>query len=145
MKVIEIKANIDDMSGELLSLVAQKLLSAGALDAILIPCTMKKGRAGTLLQVLTRVEDREKISALILRETSSIGLRYREMERTELERETREVEVTHNGRAGKCRVKIARLGSEILNVKPEADDLIELSETLGLTIRETSRLVSESL
>ena len=73
--VTELRANIDDMTGEDLGFAAERLLAAGALDVSYIPLQMKKGRPGVLLLCLCRPEDGDRLAAEILCHTTTFGVR----------------------------------------------------------------------
>ena len=85
-RVTELKANIDDMTGEELAYACAKLRNAGALDVSLVPAAMKKGRSGQILEVLCRPETADALAAAILRETSTFGVRRADLSRYELDR-----------------------------------------------------------
>ncbi len=74
-------ANIDDMTGEAFGYLMERLMAEGALDASLIPMTMKKGRPGVMVQVVAKVEDEEKLGNLLLRESTTLGVRLVRMRR----------------------------------------------------------------
>ena len=112
-----IEANVDDMTGELAAHAISQLLEAGALDAWALPITMKKGRPGLILSALTTVASLAVIETVLLRETSSIGLRRIGVSRTERPRETFEVETLF----GKLPVKVARGPYGPPQLKPEFD------------------------
>ena len=80
------------MNPQLFGVVMDKLLAAGALDVFYTPIQMKKNRPGTLLSVIAAPAAREKLTAIIFRETTTIGVRYREMTRECLDRETQTVD-----------------------------------------------------
>ena len=84
--VAELRANIDDMTGEELAYACEKLRAAGALDVTLVPALMKKGRPGHLLEVLCAPGSADALAAAILRETSTFGVRRADMPRYELAR-----------------------------------------------------------
>src|SRR5262249_53383198 len=77
-----VEANLDDATGELLGHALAALLAAGALDAWASPITMKKGRPGHVLSALAPLEDLSRISEVMLRETTSIGVRCYPVSRT---------------------------------------------------------------
>ena len=77
---------LDDLSPQVLAWVAESALAAGAMDVMLTPVIMKKGRPGTLLTVLCSEKKRPMLERLILRETSTLGMRIRHDERSCLER-----------------------------------------------------------
>ena len=74
-EVTELKANIDDMTGEALGLALERLLEAGALDVSYAPAAMKKNRPGVLLTCLCRPGDADRLAAEVLRHTSTFGVR----------------------------------------------------------------------
>jgi len=110
--VVELRANIDDMTGEDLAFACDKLRAAGALDVSLAPLLMKKGRPGNLLIALVRPEMADEMAAAILRETTTFGVRRIDYARYELEREVL---------PGDVRVKVGR-GYGVEKSKPEFAD-----------------------
>jgi len=112
-----LEANIDDMTGELAAHAISKLLEAGALDAWALPITMKKGRPGLVLSALGNAASLSVLETVLLRETSSIGLRRIAVGRTERPREMLEVATAF----GKIPVKIARGPYGPPQIKPEFD------------------------
>ena len=84
--VTVLECQLDDMNPELVAAAAQRLLADGALDVVLAPVQMKKFRPGTLLTVLCRPADRERLAGRLLAETTTFGLRWHECRREELER-----------------------------------------------------------
>ena len=84
--ILSLETNIDDCSGEALSYTMQQLLDAGALDAFCIPIYMKKNRPACLLKVLCNPEQRTEMESIIFRNTTTIGIRIQEMQRTKLPR-----------------------------------------------------------
>jgi len=111
----QIDANVDDMSSELCAPALDAMFAAGALDAWWTPITMKKGRPALTLSALATFDKRGAVIAAILRETTSIGVRYQQLERTTLERSF--VEVTT--RFGIIPIKVARDGNLVINAAPE--------------------------
>jgi len=85
-RVVELKANIDDMTGEELAYAAAKLRKLGALDVSLVQALMKKGRPGQILEVMCRPEQADGLAAAILRETTTFGVRRADLSRYELDR-----------------------------------------------------------
>ena len=112
--VAVIEANIDDSTPEVLGYAMERLLEAGALDVTLEPLLMKKNRPGSLLRVIAPPESREALAALVLAETSTLGVRIYDAERRVQERRVQEVATRH----GRVRVKVAANGT----FAPEYDD-----------------------
>jgi hypothetical protein len=97
---------------------------------------MKKNRPGTLLSVIAPPDARERLTSMIFRETTTIGVRYRDMARECLDRETVTVETPH----GSIRIKVARRGGEILNASPEFDDCVRIASERGKPVKEIQAL-----
>jgi hypothetical protein len=116
--VTVLETALDDLSPQVLAWVAEQALAAGAMDVMLTPVIMKKGRPGTLLTVLCSDEKRPVLERLILRETSTLGMRIRREERSCLERRHVTVQTAY----GEIRVKIGTLDGEVLNAAPEFED-----------------------
>jgi uncharacterized protein (TIGR00299 family) protein len=121
--VVTIEAEIDDMNPQIFGLLMERLLAEGALDVFYTPIQMKKNRPGTLLTVIASPASRERLTGTIFRETTTIGVRYREMTRECLDRELVPVETP----LGPVRMKVARRNGELLNASPEFDDCVRLA------------------
>jgi uncharacterized protein (DUF111 family) len=109
---------LDDLSPQILAYVAETALASGALDVMLTPVIMKKGRPGTLLTVLCNPSDSPALERLILSETSTLGVRVRQDRRSCLDRRYTTVSTPY----GDIRIKIGSLAGETLNVAPEFED-----------------------
>lgn len=118
-----LEANLDDMTGETLGYVMTRLLDAGAFDVFFTPIQMKKNRPASKLSVLVAPVDREKITALILAETSTLGVRYQNWHRTIMKRTFEEVETPY----GAVHLKIATYG-KTKKVTPEYADCAQLAQ-----------------
>jgi len=126
--VAVIEANIDDSTPEVLGYALERLIEAGALDASFEPIYMKKNRPGTLLRVIARPEDREALAAIVLAETSTLGLRIHSAERRVQSREFVEVATPH----GVVRMKVAGHGG----YAPEYEDCRTLAIAAGVPLRQ---------
>jgi len=93
--VLVIEANIDDSTPQILAFALERLMDAGALDVSLQHLTMKKGRPGMLLQVISRPEDRDKLTAILFAETSTLGVRFYAADRLVQSRSSVEVGTSH--------------------------------------------------
>jgi uncharacterized protein (DUF111 family) len=109
-----------------------RLLAEGALDVFYTPVQMKKNRPGTLLTIIAPPHARERLAALVFTESTSIGVRYREMMRECLDREIVMVETP----LGSVRFKIARRGGAILNASPEFDDCARIAAERGVPLKD---------
>ncbi len=126
-RVVVVEANIDDSSPQVLGYAQERLLEAGALDVTLTSLLMKKNRPGTLLRVIARPEDRERLAAIVFSETSTLGLRMYEAERRVQARQIREVETPY----GRVRVKVSEAG----DFAPEYDDCLRLAREHGVALK----------
>ena len=136
MSVVVIEAEIDDMNPQIFGVVMDRLLAGGALDVFYTSIQMKKNRPGTLLSVVARPDARERLTAIIFRETTTIGVRYREMTRECLDREEVNVETA----LGPVRVKVARRDGRVVNASPEFDDCVRLAEQHDRPVKEIQAL-----
>jgi pyridinium-3,5-bisthiocarboxylic acid mononucleotide nickel chelatase len=130
--LIQIEANIDDLSPEVMAYVLERLLECGVRDAWLSPIQMKKGRAATLLGVLCQRDALGRVGELLFEETSTFGFRYFPVERQILQREWQDVET----RYGTVPVKIGRQGEKIYSLAPEYEACRHLARQEGRPLKE---------
>jgi uncharacterized protein (TIGR00299 family) protein len=130
--IVVIEANIDDMTPQNLAYVTERLLDAGALDAVTMPIQMKKGRPGQLLQVLAPSNRREALEQMIFLETTSIGLRYYTAARSVLERESISVKTEF----GDISIKVSRRNGQVLNFAPEYEDCARIARASNVPLKE---------
>lgn len=125
--VLLIEANIDDTTPQVLGYAMDSLFSAGALDVTLCPLLMKKNRPGHLLSVVAKVEDKDALAALILRETTTLGLRISSAERRTLARDFVPVETPW----GPVKMKVSTAG-----FAPEFDDCQALARAHNVPLKD---------
>jgi uncharacterized protein (TIGR00299 family) protein len=130
--IMVIETNIDDMNPQIYEYVSERLFDAGALDVFLTQIMMKKMRPAVKLSVLCDREKMKEIIDIILRETTSIGVRYHETSRIKLERRIEKIETGY----GTVRVKISGAGKRHLTVTPEYEDCREISTTKKIPLSE---------
>ncbi len=116
--VTVIEANVDDMNPEHYPSVSERLFAAGALDVTLTPLTMKKGRPGTLIRVLAQPEASDAAVDVLLRETSTLGVRLHDARRVKVPRHVLRVDTPY----GEIAVKASYIDGRLRDVAPEADD-----------------------
>lgn len=133
-KVAVLETALDDANPQHVSATVQNLLAAGALDAMVAPVTMKKGRAGLWLVVVAETADAQRLAELIARETPTLGVRMREDARFELPRRAEVVET----RYGKVAIKIATLPGGGERAMPEFDSVQEVAARAGATLAEVA-------
>jgi hypothetical protein len=134
--VVVIEAEIDDMNPQIFGVLMDQLLEAGALDVFYTPIQMKKSRPGTLLTVVAPPAIRTRLTALIFRESTTIGVRFREMHRECLDRDTVVVDTP----LGAVRFKVARRDGAIMNASPEFDDCVRLASEHGRPVKDVQAL-----
>jgi uncharacterized protein (TIGR00299 family) protein len=125
--VAVLETHLDDRTGEELAYLLERLLEAGALDAAYAPLVMKKGRPGVALTCMARPEERDQVREVLLRESGTLGVRERLVERTVLPREVREVET----RFGPLAVKVSGDRAE-----PEYEPCARAAREHGIPLRE---------
>ena len=133
-RVAVLETALDDDNPQFVAALIPRLIEAGALDAMVVPSVMKKGRLGSWLVVIADPVAVDALARLVLTESSTLGVRVRFEERVELERRVTEV-VTPFGRV---RVKIASLPGGGERVVPEFEAVRELAERTGRSLREIS-------
>jgi uncharacterized protein (TIGR00299 family) protein len=126
-----IEANLDDLLPELAPDAAAACFAAGALDVWTTPAQMKRGRPGFVISALARPADEDAVATAMLRETSTLGVRIARLDRIELERESRIVQV-----AGEpVRVKVGRLDGRVVNLAPEHADCERAARITGAPVK----------
>jgi uncharacterized protein (TIGR00299 family) protein len=132
-EIAVLETNIDDMDPRLFEHVMELLLKAGALDVYLTNILMKKSRPAVKLTVLCAGEKRRELSDIILRETTTLGVRHSRMGRSVLPRETLQAKTKY----GNVRVKVAKFG-DVVKRMPEFEDLKRAARKHGATMAEVS-------
>ena len=139
-RVVVIESEIDDMNPQIFGVLMDRLHAAGALDVFYAPIQMKKNRPGTLVSVVALPEDREALTALLFRETTTIGVRFREMDRERLDRDRVTVETP----LGPVRFKVAARGGDVVNASPEFDDCLRLAERHDLSVKAVQAIATKA-
>lgn len=130
-EMLVIETNIDDMNPQLFDHVMDRLFAAGARDVFLAPIQMKKNRPATLLSVIAEPRHRQKLSEIIFKETSTLGLRYHPVSRMILKRETKKVKT----RFGAVTVKIIEQLDGTKRAAPEYDDLKRIARANNIPLK----------
>ncbi|MFT3783833.1 MAG: nickel pincer cofactor biosynthesis protein LarC [Nibricoccus sp.] len=138
---VVLECNIDDMTGEAIGYVLEKLFAAGASDAWATPIVMKKSRPALTLSALCSIEEEAAITNVFLRETSTLGLRRREVGKIMLDRKVEEIATSF----GPVRVKTGWLEGRAIKSKVEHEDLRRIATDRGLPLRDVERTVYAEL
>lgn len=128
--LVELRANLDDATGELVAYALERLLAAGALDAWAAPLVMKKGRPAVQLACLARPEQAPALAGLFLRETPTLGVRWSAAERLAAGRDWVEAATPW----GPVRVKRKLLGGQVAGAAPEYEDCAAIARAHGVPL-----------
>ncbi len=139
-QIVVLECEIDDMNPQLFGFVMDRLYAAGALEVYFASVQMKKNRPGTLLTILARPAQRQELSSIVFRETTTIGVRYHQVTRERLAREIVEVATAF----GAVRFKIARLGGAIVNASPEFEDCLRLASARKVPVKDVQAAASKA-
>ncbi|MCX7626402.1 MAG: nickel pincer cofactor biosynthesis protein LarC [Candidatus Sumerlaeaceae bacterium] len=130
-KLVLVQTEIDDMPGEYAGYLQERLFHDGALDVVFAPIQMKKNRPGISIQCLVEIEKLAAIKGVLLRESTTFGVKVIHIDRYCLQREIHEINCTW----GKIRVKIALWsGNEVLKVAPEYEDCRRIALEHGVPL-----------
>jgi uncharacterized protein (TIGR00299 family) protein len=136
-----VECNIDDMNPELYDYVIDAFFAAGAKDVYINPVIMKKSRPAVKLSVLCNPEDELAVNEVFFRETSTLGVRRTQVEKTMLERRMTVVHTPH----GDIRVKSAYYRGKWIKSKPEYDDCLAAAKARKIPITQIYRDVEKAL
>ena len=140
-KLFLLETNIDDLSPQTLGFVMERAFELGCFDCWFTPIQMKKNRPATMISILCEPEKRHVFTELLYKETSTLGVRIGEVERNCLPRETVKVATEF----GAVDVKIARYKNEIVNAKPEYEQIREIALKSNKSLREVEKEVLNKL
>lgn len=128
-EIAVLETNLDDVTGEILGHVVDKLIQEGAKDVSIIPMFTKKNRPGQILKVIADKTDATHLTHILMRETGTLGVRIYPCERHILNRETIQMDIILDDVRETVDVKVARDSKgEILQIKPEYDDVKRIAE-----------------
>ncbi len=139
--VAVIESHIDNMSGEILGGLMERLFTAGALDVTYTPIQMKKNRPATLVTIICPPEDGERLALLLLRETSTLGVRIQQVQRRKAQR-TQELIATP---FGPMLVKIKRLGLRIIDANPEYEECQRIARERDIPLTDVYKIARQAI
>jgi hypothetical protein len=131
-RILVLETEIDDMPPQLFGPLMDRLTAAGALDVFYTAIQMKKGRPGVLVTLLCEPGRREALEEVLFSETTTLGVRRQEWDRTALERERVVVETAY----GPVAIKIGRRGARVYNAQPEFEDCRKAADARGVPVKE---------
>jgi|TARA_B100001971_G_C18217306_1_gene554736 uncharacterized protein (TIGR00299 family) protein len=135
--IILLETNIDDASGEIIGYVQNLLIEKGCRDVWVTPIQMKKNRPSILLSVLTDAKDEKDIVEIIMKETPTLGIRRKSVERHIASREIVPVSIPY----GDIKVKIKKLNGKIIQINPEYEDCAKLAKSTGIPLHKIYEMV----
>ena len=135
--LVLLETNIDDMNPQIYGYLMERLFAEKAADVWFTPIQMKKNRPAIMLSVLASSSLEAKLSEIIMKETSTLGIRSRTVSRHMAHREI----IALDSSLGRAHAKIKRFGQDILAVSPEYDDCRKLAMEHNLPLHEVSRIV----
>jgi uncharacterized protein (TIGR00299 family) protein len=139
-RVAVLECEIDDMNPQIFGVLMERLYAAGALEVFYSAVQMKKNRPGTLMTIIAKPEQRDTMTEIVFRESTTIGVRHQELSRECLDREM----VTVTTSVGPVRFKVASRDGRVLNAQPEFEDLAKLSEQRGIPIKDVQALAHKA-
>ncbi|WP_130859387.1 nickel insertion protein [Gracilibacillus phocaeensis] len=139
--MMKIEVNLDDTPGEWLGYVMDRLFASGANDVYYTPIYMKKNRPAVQLQLLCDKKLLETMKEILLKETTTLGIRYYPLSVYRMERETRQVET----KWGRVRVKQGLYNGELLKESPEYEDCRRLAEANQIPLKMVYQAVWKQL
>lgn len=135
-RIVELRCNVDDMTGEAVGFALEQLMTGGALDAFTVPIGMKKSRPGVLITVLCREELKEAMVHLLMKHTTTLGVREFPCQRYTLSRTMETVNTLY----GVVRKKVS-FGYGVRREKFEYDDLAKIAREQALSIAEVLKKI----
>src|SRR5713101_4995002 len=139
--VTVIESNIDNMTGELLGALMQRLLAAGALDVSYTPIQMKKNRPAVMITVICQLEEGDSLAQLLLSESSTLGVRISQVQRLKAQRTLERIETP----IGSMSIKVKRLGARIISATPEYEECQRLALERGLPLEEVYQVAQHAI
>ena len=131
-RLVMLDTNIDDMSPQVFGYVMERAFELGALDCYFTPVQMKKNRPGTLISILCKPAEQRILCEMLLLETTTLGVRFYEVERLALQRAIVTVATSY----GAIDIKEARMNGRLLRAMPEYDQCRKAAIAAGVTLRE---------
>lgn len=139
VKILE--TNVDDVSGEILGNMIEKIMDAGAKDVTISSAVTKKGRPTNLVSVICDSQSMSKIIELLVSETGTLGVRVRTSERFTVPRSIEKIPISIQGLSFDVRCKVSYDGATIKNFKIESDDIKIISNSISQSFKKTEELI----
>lgn len=140
-EMVQLETNIDDMNPQFFGYLMDKLFASGARDVFMTPIHMKKNRPGILLGVIALRKDEAALAELLLRETTTLGLRVQPIGRYEASREFQQLDTPY----GKVTIKAKIMDGKVIHATPEYDDCVRLAKENQVSLLEIYQTVNQHL
>ncbi len=141
-EVTVLETNLDDVTGEVVGFLVERLFEEGASDVHAIPAVGKKSRPCQILRVISKPDHVEELAEILFEETGTLGVRIYNVMREVASREIRKVTILIEGRRLQVRVKVStNARGRIINVKPEYEDVANLARRFHIPLRRLSEAV----
>jgi pyridinium-3,5-bisthiocarboxylic acid mononucleotide nickel chelatase len=137
-QLVMLSADVDDLSGEYLAAAGDALRAAGALDVVMLPSLMKKGRPGTRVEVLVELDRVEELENVLFVHTTTLGVRRCQVERRALPRRSTKVDVLGH----LVGMKVTTLPDGTRRAKPEYEDVVRVAQSTGRTAGDIFKLAA---
>ncbi len=137
--VTVVSTNIDNMNGELLGGLMERLLGAGALDVSYTPMQMKKNRPATMLMVVCPLEKGDELAYILLRETTTLGVRVQQVQRLKAQRTAQCIDTPF----GSMLIKVKRLGTQIISAAPEYEECQRIAREQNMPLTDVYAVVQQ--
>jgi uncharacterized protein (TIGR00299 family) protein len=134
-----VETNIDNMSGEILGYVMDKLFEVGAVDVYFTSIQMKKGRPGTIISAIVSELNLPSVESVLFDQTTTFGIRKHKVVRKTLTREFKELDSS----LGKIKVKIGKFNGDIKSISPEYEDCKKIAVEKGIPLKQVYNIISK--
>ncbi len=134
-----VETNVDNMSGEILGYVMDKLFQAGAVDVYFTSIQMKKERPGTIISAIVPELKLPPVESVFFNQTTTFGIRKHKVIRKTLAREFKEFDSP----VGKIKMKIGKLNGDIKSISPEYEDCKKIAEEKGIPLKQVYSMISQ--
>ncbi|MBA2862391.1 nickel pincer cofactor biosynthesis protein LarC [Methanococcus maripaludis] len=138
-KTVILETNIDDVSSEVLAYAVERLLNEGAPDVFITPVFGKKNRPSSMISVICPYHSHEQFARILIEETGTLGVRINHYDKIRAKRRMERLKITINKADFEIDVKISDLNGEIVNIKPEFEDLKKIARILDIPLRDVLR------
>jgi len=138
-RVTVIETNIDDMNPQFYDYIMERLFEMNVLEVYFTPILMKKNRSATLITVICPSEKQPSVTEFLLRETTTLGLRWHKEERVRADREILTLRTKH----GRVRIKLAKWEGRVINISPEYEDCKRLASKKKIPLKEIFEAVRD--